>query len=34
MFAGAQPWFLNRDKECRFQRQAQDSEFIEVQYEP
>jgi hypothetical protein len=31
-FDGAKPRFLNRGKKRRFLRQAQDTEFIEVQY--
>jgi len=33
-FDGAKPRFLNRGKKRRFLRQAQDTEFIEVQYQP
>jgi hypothetical protein len=33
-FDGAKPRFLNRGKERRFLRHAQDTEFIEVQYQP
>jgi hypothetical protein len=33
-FDSAKPRFLNRGKKRRFHRQAQDTEFIEVQYQP
>jgi hypothetical protein len=33
-FDGAKPGFSNRGKKRRFLRQAQDAEFIEVQYQP
>ena len=33
-FDGAKPRFSNRGKKHRFHRQAQDTEFIEVQHQP
>jgi hypothetical protein len=33
-FDGANPRFINRGKMRRFLRQVQDTEFIEVQYQP
>ena len=33
-FDGAKPRISNRGKKRRFLRQAQDTEFIEVQYQP